>query len=125
MELKHPSSLQYLEATPLKVQWELDYHFWPLFMSGHVFQSSLLENMLPFAAMKPELAHFLAKFLKISDFTDPRKISQKSRFATPKTPKTPKSSGLVTPKANLTAPITMKPYFPQRSRNANLATKAT
>lgn len=70
LEIKHPNSLEFLEATPLKVQWDLDYHFWPLFMSGNAFQSSLLENMMPFASMKPELALFLNKFFKLETYKD-------------------------------------------------------
>lgn len=48
-------------------------------MSGNVFQSSLLENMMPFAAMKPELSLFLGKFFKVEDISE--KIVLKQKFS--------------------------------------------
>ncbi len=77
--------------------------------------------MMPFAAMKPELALFLGKFFKVQDFSDPRRVNQKSRFETPKSPSA-KSSKLLTPSSHKSAPLSLKPFFPSRSRNhlANL-----
>ena len=70
------SSLEYFESAPIKIQQDIGYQFWPMFMNGAVFQSSLLDNMMCFAALRPELAVFLNKFLKLRDVSQLNKAAQ-------------------------------------------------